>query len=510
MTLLGIDIGTTHCKVGLFDLNGSTLKIAKASMVIHYAPEGYAFFDPETLWETVADMIREVASIQSGSIMAVGIASMAESGILVERKTGFPRSPIIPWFDKSAQAEADKIAAKSEPLDFYVRTGLRMSYKCSLAKLIWLRTCDATYTQQTIWLSVADYIAYRLTGVFGTDYSLAGRTGAFDIRNKQWDKKWLEEWELRPDLFPAPHFSGETIGYTIAKWTNLGLPQGVPVGISGHDHLCAAFACSGYSSDQVFDSMGTAEVLMGGFPERTLTEADYLSGLLSGCHVARDQTYWSGSLSTSGGAVEWLRGLLNDEPLSYDELMKLVNDADPQPTGILFFPYLSGSGAPHSDPLTRAAWIGLCSKHTRADLAKAVLEGTAYEMEFVRRSGEKMTGHPIRLLMAAGGGTRNRMWLQIKADVSGCAIQVSQEPDATLLGAALVAGIGCGIYADGESAHASLTRQPMITIEPNYKRHMIYDALFEHGYLELQAPLRRFSTSEALQVIPKDNKTSDS
>ena len=138
--------------------------------------------------------------------------------------------------------------------------------------------------------------------------------------------------------------------------------------------------------------------------------------------MIRDHHYWLGSLSTSGGSIEWLREILNDTPLSYEDIMALVNNAPLQPTGIFFFPYLLGSSAPHSDPMARGAWIGLRREHTRADLAKAVLEGTAYEMEVIRQAGERMTDQPITQLIAAGGGTRNTAWMQIKADVSGCPI----------------------------------------------------------------------------------------
>jgi sugar (pentulose or hexulose) kinase len=490
MTILAIDIGTTHCKAGLFALDGTALKIATRPMVTQRAPSGESYFDPEALWGTASAVIRKVAAT-AGPIAAVGIASMAETGLLVDRQTGAARSFFVPWFDTAAQAQADLIGRQSDPLERYLKTGLRASFKCSLAKVLWLRARDESLLAGAIWLSAADYIAYRLTGKFGTDFSLAGYTFAFRVDRRAWDSDWLREWRLSPDLFPPANPSGTPVGgVQIDVAESLGLSAGTPVAVCGHDHVTAAFAMNVTSPGKVFNSMGTAETLLGALPERLLTEDDFRSGLIYGCHVANGCGYWLGSLSASGGSVEWLRAQLGQKPLTYDEIDALLASAHPEPTGILYFPYLVGSGPPHTDPLIRGAFIGLSASHGRADLLKAVLEGTVYEVEFIRQTGEHITGQPIPALVAAGGGTRNRPWLQIKADVSGCRIEASAEPEATLLGAALVAGIGSGLYASEGEAFKGLCLNPVEVFLPDSERHAIYRRLYEQGYLRLQEALR--------------------
>ena len=156
----------------------------------------------------------------------------------------------------------------------------------------------------------------------------------------------------------------------------------------------------------------------------------------------------------------------------------------------MYFPYLVGSGPPHTDPLVRGAFVGLSASHGRADLLKAVLEGTVYEVEFIRQAGEQITGQRIPALVTAGGGTRNRPWLQIKADVSGCRIEASAEPEATLLGAALVAGIGSGVYISEEEAFDGLCLNPVEVFLPDRERHASYRRLYEQGYLRLQETFR--------------------
>jgi sugar (pentulose or hexulose) kinase len=168
----------------------------------------------------------------------------------------------------------------------------------------------------------------------------------------------------------------------------------------------------------------------------------------------------------------------------------LLEKTSPAPTGILYFPYLAGSGSPHSDLRVRAAFVGLDAAHSRADLARAVLEGTAYEIEFIRRIAESVINIPVERITVSGGGTRNPHWMQIKADVSGCRLEVLDMPEATLLGAALVAGVGCGVYPDHQTASAMVDRPEQTVYLPDPARHKAYSHYYEIGFLALQAPLR--------------------
>jgi xylulokinase len=174
-------------------------------------------------------------------------------------------------------------------------------------------------------------------------------------------------------------------------------------------------------------------------------------------------------------------------------MSRLVDEADGKPTGILYFPYLSGSGAPCHDQYVRGAFIGLSASHRRGDLVKAVLEGTAYESESIRRAAEKMTGNPIDELVVVGGGAKNRDWLQIKADVSGCRCHVPSLPEATVLGAALTAALGSSLTFGIEDALevATSRRSEGSTIVPDADRHEAYRDLYETGYMDFQEALRK-------------------
>jgi xylulokinase len=415
---------------------------------------------------------------------------MAETGLLLDRRTGKPRTPFIPYFEAAASSQGERLAENADP-DRFRKTGIWPTFKVSLAKILWFREREGIPLNGAVWLSAADYIAYRLTGQLGTDYSLAGRTYAFRIDEKDWDPGHLADFGLSVDLFPPTRPSGYPLGEVSGgSARETGLLDGIPVAVSGHDHVCGAFAVGAVQPGRAIDSMGTAESFLGPAVSSTIGEREYQSGLSFRCHTAHDRLYWMGGFSTSGGSVEWLRSLLADPPLSFAELDALMNETGSEPGRILFFPYLAGSGSPHTDARVRGAFLGLDLSHTRADLVRAVYEGTAYEMEIVRQAAGLANQSGIERFVAAGGGTKHTAWLQIKADVSGCPIEISAASEATLLGAALLAGVGCGVYASQEQALKSAVPKIQRVVNPSADRHRIYQDLYQQ-YVAYQAPLRK-------------------
>jgi sugar (pentulose or hexulose) kinase len=492
MAVIGIDIGTTHCKVGLYQEDGALALIRTHPTPAQQAGDGRTEYDAERLWQTVAGLLSEVYDPSARpEILAIGIASMAESGLLIDLDTGGPISPLIPWFDPSATPQAYQIARQSDPRERFLRSGLRLSFKCSLAKILWLRDEGLKLPARAVWLGAADYIAFRLTGKLATDFSLAGRTAAFCLAEKTWDADVLAEFDLSTDLFPPIRPSGSILGgLTANAGRATGLPAGIPVAIAGHDHICAAFAAGVVQPGDILDSMGTAEALVGVMDEHALGEREYQSGLSFGWHAAPGRMYWMGGLSSSGGALEWLRHILTEPALSYTEIERLASSLSPDPGDLLFFPYLSGSGSPHTDQNVRAAWVGLDASTRRADLVKAILEGTAFEAEWICREGAQVAGIELTRLIAAGGGTHLEAWMQIKADLSGCPYIVQGSGEAVLCGAAILAAIGAGAYSSPVQALAAWARPAETIFHPDTARHLRFLNRFEHRYLAFQKPLR--------------------
>lgn len=505
MKLLGCDVGTTHCKAGLFELDGTVCAIAARPMPVRRSADRAAF-DPEETWQVAAAVVREAAAAAGDEpIGAIGIASMAETGLLVDRRTGQPKSALVPWLDRGALPQAERLRQGTDPGELFRRTGQRASYKAGLAKLLWLEAQEPGVAAGAVWLSTADFVAHRLTGAWVTDPTLAARTLAYRLDAGGWDAERLSDFDLAPDLFPAVLPSGANLGQVTRRAAaETGLPAGAPVAVCGHDHVVAALAVGATEPGGMLDSLGTAESLLGALPARPLTRDDFATGLSFGPHVAPGRMYWMAGLSASGGSLDWLRGVLADPPLSYEATAALLAACDPAPADLLYLPYLLGAQAPRPDPAARGAFVGLTAAHTRGDLLKAILQGTAYEMACAQEVAERATGAALRSAVAVGGGARVPGWLQIKADVTGQPLHVSAQSEATLLGAAVLAGIGAGVYAGAgatnafSAARAAIARPPAATYWPDAARHGVHRKLLAI-YLALQEPIRQASAALASQ-----------
>jgi sugar (pentulose or hexulose) kinase len=198
-------------------------------------------------------------------------------------------------------------------------------------------------------------------------------------------------------------------------------------------------------TETAFDSMGTAETLMGSIPGVTLDHTHRDSGFLFGRQPVGERLFWLGSAAAAGASVEWVRRLVAMEDQPYAKLNDAVLALPSGPTGITFVPYLNGSNAPHFEPEATGAFFGLMIHHSRAHLIKAVFEGVAMEIEWIRAHACASMGINVKRLRCVGGGTKNSLWLQIKADVCGIPLEVPDLEEATLSGAAQVVSLGCAL-----------------------------------------------------------------
>ncbi len=505
MALMGLDIGTTRCKAAVFDLDGVTLGIALRPTPVKRDPAGHAFHPVTDLWEAISDAIQEAVTSAGGeSIQAIGVGSMAEAGLLVDPCSGESRTDFLPWFDTRATEEAEELEREEGAFALFKATGLHVSYKFGLPKILWVRRQDPMLLRGTAWLSVADYIVYRLTGKMATAPSLAARTLAFNLCRGSWDIARLQRVGLSAGLFPSILPAGVAAGSVSPSGSAAtGLGEGTPVAVAGHDHICALIGTGILAPGPALDSMGTAESLLGVLDTLSLGEREFASGLAFVPHTVPERWCWLGGLSSAGGSIEWLRSRLGTPAVTYEEAAQLLTETTLDPSRVLYFPYLAGSGAPHPDQHVRAAFVGLSNEHGRAELFKSVLEGTAFEAESIWRTAEAVSGQTIDDIVVAGGGSRFPRWLQIKSDVSGRPhTSVSRSEEASLLGAALTAGVGTGCI-ENWPASARIARRRTEDGEvfmSDSSRHSAYQDLYETAYLPMQAPLRE--VSHRLRVAP--------
>ncbi|MBS1250989.1 MAG: Xylulose kinase [Anaerolineales bacterium] len=489
--LVGVDVGTTNIKAIVFDPTGQTVARASVPTPTHYPRPARAYYRPEELWQSTALALRQATGQldDAGCVTGIAVASMAETAIPLDAG-GRPTYDAIAWFDRRTQPQTEWLDQTIGRDRLFAISGLGLHPIFGLCKLLWLKENEPDAFRRTAhWLNVADYIAYRLSGVPATDYSLASRILALDLRELQWDEDLLREVGVPADLFARLKSSGTPLGPVRPAASEMtGLPTGTQVAVGGHDHVCGALAAGVTEPGTMLNSMGTAEAIF--LPlERPLTDPEVgRQGYTQGVHVFPGHYYVFGGLYTSGASVDWFRDVMGSE-LGYDTLVAEAEEAPPGSLGAFFLPHLRLANPPYDDPKARGAFIGLSTDIKRGALFRSLLEGLAFES---RNSLESLLSHAgvsLRNVYAIGGGTRNELLMRIKATVLNYTITVAGVEEATALGAAILGGVGAGVYDDIPFAVNQL-RYTQADIEPAADQVAAYGAYFREVYQPLYPTLR--------------------
>jgi xylulokinase len=335
-----------------------------------------------------------------------------------------------------------------------------------------------------------DYILWRLSGVAATDYSVASRTMLLDQERGDWWPEMVSLCGIGPDVLPRPLPSGTIIGHvTRLAAHQTGLAAGTPVATGGHDHLCGALAVGAVETGRFLDSSGTAQSLLMPVESFHGGGAVFAHGLSCYRHVLRNRFMIQAGLNTAGGALEWLVTLTSGDSQHYSDLFREAEASGPGARGITCLPYFRGCSSPYVDLNARGAFIGLTLLHTRGDLMRAVIEGLAYHvrqsLEMMAQVGHVAEGH----ILAIGGANREPLVLQTKADVCNRPVYAPSVPEASAVGAALLAGLAVGMFPDERAAAASVATT-FQRYEPDSARARKYEAWYNDVYTKLYPALR--------------------
>jgi xylulokinase len=465
--------------------------LASTPTITHYPRPAWAYYDPEELWSQACQVLRAVTSQVDDPrrIAGIAVASVGEAGVPLDQD-GRPTYHAIAWFDRRTIPQSERLAAALGEDTIFAITGLSVQPIFSICKLMWLKEHEPEAWARTArFLLIADYIAFRLSGAAATDWSLASRTMAFNIRTHEWDERILGAAGIPRDLLAPPVPSGTRIGnVTAAAAEQTGLPEGAAVAAGGHDHVCGALAAGVVRRGQMLDSMGTAEALFLPLDEPLSDPRLGHEGYTQGAHVAAGTYYVFGGLYTSGASVEWLRSVLGG--IDHETAITEAEGAPIGSLGACFLPHLRLANAPHHDARARAAFIGLTSDVTRKELVRAVLEGLAYE---ARATTEPLLAYAgltsVPEISVIGGSTRNDLLLRIKASVMRSTLNVLDVEEATALGAAMLGGLGAGVYTDLQDALARVRiRSRPVAPEPSAAD--FYDRYYREIYLGLYDTLK--------------------
>lgn len=486
--LLGLDVGTSSLKAVAYDPVGGRVvaQAAEPTPQAHPRPERTEY-DGALVWRGLSLCMRRVTEAlpTSARVVAVAAASMGEAGLPLDA-AGDPLHPIIAWHDPRSEPQAEFLRREIGSEALHRITGQQVRHVFAACKLLWLREhAPAVMERLALWLSMEDYALWRLSGVAATDYSMASRTMLFDQATAAWSDTMLSICGISADALPRPHPGATVIGHVTAPAAaQTGLAEGTPVVTGGHDHLCGALAAGAVETGRFLDSSGTAQSML--MPVECFHGGGgvFRAGFSCYRHVLRGRYMIQGGLNTAGAALEWVvrLGATPASPDEYEALMRAAEESGAGARGVFCLPYFRGSTSPTNDAAARAAFIGLHLSHTRGDMLRAVIEGLAYylrsNLERMAQVGPAAPGY----MLAIGGANRHPLVLQVKADVCNRPVVAPAVPEAVAVGAALLAGLGAGIFRDEAQAAASV-RYAAVRYEPDAERAGKYGTWYNEVYM---------------------------
>ncbi len=447
--ILAFDLGTTGNKASLFAADGYPLASQVSAYPTAYARPGWAEQNPEDWWASVCEATAGL--LASSKHSAEDIAAVSFSGQMMAclpvDAAGIPLRPALIWADSRAEEEARWLAERVGGERVYAVTGHRASASYTAAKALWLRAHEPEVWARTAHLLQAkDYVAYRLTGEYATDYSDASGTNLFDLEGRAWSVEIADAIGLDLGLLPAARPSATVIGTVSARAAvETGLRPGTPVVIGGGDGACATAGAGVVGPGDAYCYLGSSSWIA--YVSRAPL-LDPAQRTFTFAHLDPAYLFPTGTMQAAGASFDWLERLLRGggEGVLYDALEAGAGDVPPGANGLLFLPYLLGERSPHWNPRARGAFLGLTMSHGRAEMARAVLEGVALNLRLILDAFREQ-GAPIQALRLIGGGARSAVWRQILADALGLPLLLpTLLVEATSLGAAVAGGVAVGLY----------------------------------------------------------------
>ncbi|MGI9449472.1 MAG: FGGY-family carbohydrate kinase [Geminicoccaceae bacterium] len=492
--LLGIDAGTSRVRALVFTLAGEVLAHGSQAAPTKRPQTGWAEQDPEAIWDACCHAVKTAVSEinQPARIQGLAIASVGEAFVPLDQ-AGQPTYPVIAWYDERPKQQVRELVDRVGSARLFDVTGLTADPTFSLLKLLWLKShaADALSRTRRI-LNITHYLAWKLTGEPGSDYSLASRTLAFDLHRRIWADDMIRECGIDPTLFQPLRPLGAKLGSILPDIARaLGLSPDCAVGVGGHDHLVGALAADALKPGVMLNSLGTAEAVTLAL-EKSISDPVLSSrGFNQGVLMLKDEPipYVFGGFQTSGASIEWFRSLFGQDT-AHETLIQDAKTVSPGSEGVTFVPDLRGKLVPHNDPLARGAWFGLNADVGNATLYRAILEGLAFEARQSIDALRDIDGVPsIESIRAIGGNTQNELLMRIKASVYQKPIIANDMPEATALGAALLGGLAAGMWPNLETALKGLARNQR-QIEPVDEWMDLYELKYQGIYRNAYAALR--------------------
>ncbi|MBI1319135.1 MAG: xylulokinase [Candidatus Hydrogenedens sp.] len=461
--VIGLDVGTSGTKAVAIDEGGRLLASALVEYPLHCPHPSWAEQNPADWEQAALEVLSRLAqSIDARAVKAIGLTGQMHGSVFLDADNKVIR-PALLWCDQRTAPQCEAINAKVGEQKLIELVSNPALTGFTAPKILWLRDNEPQhYERLRKVLLPKDYIRYVLTGEFATDVADASGTLLFDVKNRCWSQSMITLLGLDPAILPRAYEGPEVTGTLSAQAAaRTQLPAGIPVVAGGGDQAAGGIGCGVVRAGVVSASLGTSGVV---FAFSDTVQTDPEGRVHTFCHAVPGKWHVMGVMLAAGGALRWFRDELCGEEMEraagsgrdpYEYITESAASIPPGSEGLVFLPYLTGERTPHKDPHAKGAFIGLSLKHTKAHMARAVLEGVSFGM---RDGVEIMRGMGVAVsqVRISGGGARSSLWKQIMADACGAPMVTINVDEGPAYGAAILSSVAAGLYDSVEQACDSI------------------------------------------------------
>jgi len=489
--LMSVDLGTSTLKVAIFFITGDVAASESREYPLIYPGKDLVENDVEKYWNVVAELIRKALKDLNDNprnILAISLSSQGETIVPVDKNIK-PLRPAIVWLDGRAQKEADEISAVFDRDKLFKITGLPVSDSSwPAARIRWIKKNEPEIFRKTYkFLLLKDYIAFRLTGKIFGEATVYNSSYYFDINKLEYYGPMLDYLNIKEESLPEIVYAGMVIG-------NITSVASIETGLSKNTKFVSG------AMDQVAGAVGAGNICEGILTETTGTAFSMVATtnrpiidreLKIPCqlHAVKGKYCLMPYSSTGGMVLKWFKDsffVKQSSAMSDNYIYDLMTaEAAEVPAGsecLIMLPHITGSFFPENNPLVRGVFFGICLNHKRGHFVRAILESIAFilkkDLEILSRKRIS-----IKNIISMGGGARSDLWNQIKADVTGAELIIPKNTETALLGAAIIAGVGIGVYSDYDEAVSKVTGVSK-RFSPDIKNSDVYRPAYKK-YIEL-------------------------
>lgn len=501
--LMGIDVGTSGTKTVLFDEKGTVIASALREYPLYQPHNGWAEQRPEDWAQAVLDTLKEVmekSGAEAEEVKSIGLSGQMHGLVMLDQQGQVIRPSII-WCDQRTGEEVEDMLDVMPREQWIQITANPPLTGWTAAKLLWVKKHEPeNYKRCRHILLPKDYVRYVLTGVFATEVSDASGTQLLDVPGRRWSDEILDKLEIPRQWLGTVYESCQITGYVLPDIAaRVGLTEKTAVVGGAGDNAAAAVGTGVVRDGTAFTTIGTSGVV---FAHSGKVVIDPQGRVHTCCCAVPGAWHIMGVTQGAGLSLKWMKDnfcqdyAARGQKEGLDVYERINRDVERIPAGsdrLLYLPYLMGERTPHLDPDCRGVFFGLSAIHTRAHVLRAVMEGVSYSLCDCNDILRDMGIH-VDQMMACGGGGKSPVWRQMLADLYQCRVQTAKQSEGPALGAAILAGVGCGIYETVEKACDALifpdtSQEPVEEEAELYKRyHQLYKKLYvslKEDYKEL-------------------------